>query len=45
MEMIQSLEQSKGKPYRIVLGKYQHTQILFTVPPKSAEITFQEIPR
>ena len=32
LEMIQSLECSKGKPSRILVGKFQHYQILFIDP-------------
>ena len=32
LEMIQVLEWSKEKPYRILVGKFQHIHILFRDP-------------
>ena len=43
--MIQILEWSKEKPYRILGWKFQHIQITFTGPPKPTEIPLQKIPR
>ena len=43
--MIQVQEWSKEKPYRILVGIFQHIHILFIDPPKPTEIPLQEIPR
>ena len=44
--MIQILECSKEKPYRILLGKFQHMQVIFIGSlQKPTEIPLQEIPR